>query len=106
MSTTQTTTTTAAKSVRVEEKLYQNRYLVDEGRPHVQVVNPARTSPALRSLVNICPAGCWSLQEDGTVTATLDGCLECGTCRIVCAPTGDLTWSYPRGGHGILYKFG
>jgi ferredoxin-like protein FixX len=24
-----------SKAIKVEEKLYQNRYLVDEGRPHI-----------------------------------------------------------------------
>lgn len=24
-------------SVKVEEKLYQNRYVVDEGRPHIRI---------------------------------------------------------------------
>ncbi len=92
--------------VKVEEKLYQNRYLVDEGKPHVRVINPGRVTPALKSLVTVCPAGCWAENEDGTISATLDGCLECGTCRLVCAASGDLSWNYPRGGHGILYKFG
>ncbi|KAF0113043.1 MAG: hypothetical protein FD149_2264 [Rhodospirillaceae bacterium] len=23
--------------IRIEEKLYQNRYLVDEGRPHIRI---------------------------------------------------------------------
>jgi ferredoxin like protein len=35
----------------------------------------------------------------------VDGCLECGTCRVVCAP-GNVDWDYPRGGYGILFKFG
>lgn len=91
-------------SEHLDDKLFQNRYLVDEGRPHVRVRRAGPASPALRSLVALCPAGCWEQRDDGTVAATLDGCLECGTCRIVCG--GDLDWAYPRGGFGILYKFG
>ena len=44
--------------------------------------------------------------EDGTVQATLDGCLECGTCRLLAEPGGGIAWNYPRGGYGIVYKFG
>ena len=44
------------------------------------------------------------LEEDG-VDLVVDGCLECGTCRIVCA-RGNVDWNYPRGGFGILFKFG
>ena len=51
-----------------------------------------------------CPAGCWQLAE-GKVDVIVDGCLECGTCRVVCAP-GNVDWDYPRGGFGILFKFG
>ncbi len=93
-------------SVKVEDKLYRNRYLVDEGNPHVRVHRPEKATAALMALTTICPAGCWTTQDDGSIAPTLDGCLECGTCRIVCAPTGELDWNYPRGGHGILYKFG
>ena len=32
--------------------------------------------------------------------------MECGTCRVVCAETGEVEWNYPRGGYGVLFKFG
>ena len=35
-----------------------------------------------------------------------DGCLECGTCRVVCDELKNAHWNYPRGGYGILIKFG
>ncbi|MBU2824344.1 ferredoxin family protein, partial [Acidithiobacillus ferrooxidans] len=44
--------------------------------------------------------------EGGGVVLTTDGCLECGTCRIICTEHHNVDWSYPRGGHGILFKFG
>lgn len=94
-------------SVKVEEKLFQNRYLVDEGRPHIRIKDPAAVSPTLAKLATLCPAGCWSLQPDGSLSGSLDGCFECGTCRIVARAAGDeIEWSYPRGGYGISYKFG
>lgn len=94
-------------TVKVEEKLYQNRYVVDEGHPHVQLKDPDSAGVALRTLVDLCPAGCWSVQGDGRLSGTLDGCFECGTCRIVATAAGEeIEWSYPRGGFGILYKFG
>lgn len=94
-------------TVKVEEKLYQNRYVVDEGRPHIELKDPKSAASRLRSLVDICPAGCWSVSEDGALCGSLDGCFECGTCRIVAKAAGeDVTWFYPRGGYGILYKFG
>ena len=98
----------AAKRVgpKVEEKLYQNRYLVDAGRPHIVVKPHEKPSKALLSLTHCCPAGCYELNDKGQVEITVDGCMECGTCRVVTASTGEIEWNYPRGGFGILYKFG
>ena len=31
---------------------------------------------------------------------------ECGSCRIVCSEDTNIDWEYPRGGHGIVFKFG
>lgn len=92
--------------MKVEEKLYNNRYMVDEGHPHIAIVAKGAPSPALKSLITVCPAGCYAEEEDGSVVVTPDGCLECGTCRVICAGTGELQWDYPRGGYGILFKFG
>jgi len=32
----------------------------------------------------ICPAGLYSMNDQEEVSLTIDGCLECGTCRLVC----------------------
>ncbi len=94
---------TAAK---VEEKLFQNRYLVDAGRPHIQVRPHKVPSSSLLAMIHLCPAGCYTQAESGQVEVVADGCLECGTCRIVTRKTGEVEWNYPRGGFGVLYKFG
>jgi ferredoxin like protein len=93
-------------SNRIEEKLFQNRYMVDAGRPHIKVKEHDVPSEPLKSLVTTCPAGCYSLNEQGKVEIVADGCMECGTCRVVCAETDDIEWNYPRGGYGVLFKFG
>lgn len=92
-------------TVNVEQKLFQNRYRVDEERAHIRIREQGtcgRCEP--RPCIVCCPAACWRL-EDGKVEVVVDGCLECGTCRVVCAP-GNVEWDYPRGGFGILFKFG
>ncbi|MGO9171495.1 MAG: ferredoxin family protein [Rhodomicrobium sp.] len=93
-------------STRVEEKLYQNRYLVDAGRPHISITPHDVPSAVLLSLTKLCPAGCYSTNAKGQVEVTPDGCLECGTCRVLGEPTGEINWGYPRGGYGVLFKFG
>jgi len=93
-------------TVRVEEKLYQNRYLVDAGRPHIVVAPHEKPSKELLLLVKLCPAHCYDVNGKGQVEVSPDGCLECGTCRVLAEGSGALTWTYPRGGYGILFKFG
>lgn len=92
--------------VKVEEKLYVNRYLVDAGRPHIKVRPHEKPSAALVALTHVCPAGCYSTNDRGQVEVAPDGCMECGTCRVLTADTGDIDWNYPRGGYGVLFKFG
>ncbi|ANJ66276.1 ferredoxin [Halothiobacillus diazotrophicus] len=94
--------------IKIEEKLFQNRYKVDEGRPHIQIANPSVCSSTceVQACTFACPAACYSATETGGVELNTDGCLECGTCRIICSEHHNVDWAYPRGGHGILFKFG
>ena len=93
-------------TIRVEDKLYQNRYQVAAGRPHITVTPHDKPSPAQLALTRICPAKCYEETETGQVEITSDGCMECGTCRVLCEATGEIEWNYPRGGFGVLFKFG
>lgn len=103
-----TTAQAAPTSIKVEEKLYQNRYIVDEDHPHIRIRDTAvcRDRCGHQSCTYCCPANCYNREEDGIVVLVTDGCLECGTCRVICADNGNLEWNYPRGGYGISYKFG
>ncbi|MGX9147545.1 ferredoxin family protein [Mesorhizobium sp. 128a] len=91
---------------RVEDKLYQNRYLIDAGRPHIKVRPHQSPSANLLALTRICPAKCYELNATGQVEIAAEGCMECGTCRVLCEGSGEITWNYPRGGFGVLFKFG
>jgi ferredoxin like protein len=92
----------------VEEKLFQNRYKVDTGHPHIQIKDETvcQTQCKNRQCTICCPAGCYTAEGNGTVTLITDGCLECGTCRVICTEFRNVEWEYPRGGFGILFKFG
>ena len=65
-----------ADKIRVEDKLFQNRYLVDEGRPHIKVKPHDTPSTSLLALVTVCPAGCYSKNEHGQVEIVADGCIS------------------------------
>lgn len=93
--------------VKIEEKLYQNRYIVDESRPHIRIRSEDVCKTCSSQACTVCcPAACYSKNEAGGVTLVTDGCLECGTCRVICQDKENIQWDYPRGGYGISYKFG
>ncbi len=90
----------------VRERLAHNRYESDEAMSHIEVHQEAmRASGAGELLVRICPAHVYSLQPDGALGVMYQACGECGTCLAV-APEGTLSWSYPRGGFGVVYREG
>jgi ferredoxin like protein len=95
-------------AVKVEDKLFQNRYRVDAGRPHIKIkdANVCVSECQDKSCTYVCPASCYTLEGNGAVTLITDGCLECGSCRIICSEHVNVDWEYLRGGHGILFKFG
>jgi ferredoxin like protein len=75
------------------------------GKPHISIRPGMERDPRLKPAVIGCPAGLYAENEKGEVTLTIDGCLECGTCRIACG-TDVLDWNYPQGGEGVQYRFG
>lgn len=54
---------------------------------------------------HLCPAHNYTVESEGSVQLSWVGCLECGTCRIIC-PAANIEWTYPRGGFGVAYRFG
>jgi len=98
---------TAPIQALIEKKLSLNRYRVDAGRPHIKIKDAevCATRCAAQQCVVCCPAGCWG-SEARQVSLITDGCVESGACRIVCDEFPNVDWNYPRGGFGILYKFG
>ena len=92
-------------SVNVDVKLGVNKFHVDEGNPHIQLVDtPDRME--LRKLLMACPAGLYKLDDAGAIQFDYAGCLECGTCRILCGSTILRKWEYPQGTLGVEYRYG
>lgn len=90
-------------TIRIEDKLAVNKFDIDEDvhiRLRAEICQDCKDHPCL----TICPAECFKLVENH-ITFSFEGCLECGSCRIVC--DGDaIDWNLPRGGFGICYQYG
>ena len=57
-------------------------------------------------LIKACPAGLFSRTQQGELQIDFHGCLECGTCRLLCDEKTLQQWRYPASGFGITYRFG
>lgn len=88
----------------LKAKLGLNVFKEDKER-HIEIKAGFEKDPRLIRAVYVCPAGLYSLNDNGEVEFTIDGCLECGTCRIACGPEV-LDWKYPAGGSGVQFRFG
>ncbi len=91
----------------LERKLSLNAYNVDPNRVHIWIIDSDTCLQCERQqCINCCPAACYAPLEDGRVLFSYEGCVECGTCRIVCDEYENVGWTYPTAGHGIQYRFG
>ena len=92
--------------MNIEAKLGLDAFKLDE-ESHIRINQEicARECEEKHCLF-LCPGHLYSInKETGDVSVEFEGCLECGTCRIVCR-YGALEWAYPRGGFGVQYRFG
>ncbi|MCL2891528.1 ferredoxin family protein [Brenneria tiliae] len=93
------------KTVNVDVKLGVDKFRVDESNPHIVLVdNP--DAEQFRLLVHACPAGLYKQDAEGNIHFDYAGCLECGTCRVLCGDTILEKWEYPQGTFGIEFRFG
>lgn len=90
----------------VEKRLAKNLFETDDTASHIEVNQAiAKATGTGKLLVKVCPAHVYSENEDGTIAVEYAACLECGTCLAVAAP-GALTWHYPDGGMGVMFREG
>lgn len=90
----------------ISERLDKDRYNTDTEESHIKIDQEAAArTDAGKLLARVCPAHVYTLQPDGKVGVLHAACLECGTC-LAMAPDGVLSWHYPRGGMGIIYREG
>jgi ferredoxin like protein len=92
--------------MEVEEKLALDAFKTDS-ESHIRIRHDiCRARCRTRHCLRICPGKLYRYEEAlDEIHVEHAGCLECGTCRMGCRH-GALEWSYPRGGHGVQYRYG
>ncbi|PWC12096.1 ferredoxin family protein [Brenneria roseae subsp. americana] len=91
--------------VNVDIKLGVNKFNVDEGNPHI-VLKEYPDPEEFKKLVIACPAGLYKQDDNGHFLFDYAGCLECGTCRVLCGDTILEKWQYPSGTLGVEFRYG
>lgn len=93
-----------SEQVNVKAKLGVDTIKVDTNK-HITVKQEICKACKEKECLHVCPAQVYKLNEAGDIVLDLEGCLECGTCKIACSK-GSIDWNYPAGGFGIQLKFG
>lgn len=91
-------------AMTIDDKLGLNKFDVD-AEPHIKVNEECTDQKLLERIVLACPAKLYSL-DTGKFRISYEGCLECGTCRVLSQGKALNSWNHPHGGCGVLYKQG
>lgn len=85
-----------------DEALSVNRWRVSE-TSNLEVDQEKCKLCDSKPCIKACPAGCYK-EKDEVMVVEYEGCLECGTCRVVC-PLSSVSWRYPEHGRGVEYRY-
>lgn len=89
----------------VDDKLGWTKFHSDERNPHIYINPDYNNETEIMRVVKACPAGLYKY-NDGKVVFSHEGCLECGTCRVVSGGKVVKSWAHPMGGMGVEYRQG
>ena len=93
------------RGVSFEDRMATVDFRVGE-RAHITVDSDVCRSCTTRTCVTACPADLFAPTSDGGILFNYEECFECGTCYMVCNQEGAITWTYPDGGHGVVFHHG
>lgn len=88
------------------ELLGLNRFTVDEDSAHIILDKETCRNCKEKPCLLVCPAVLYKIDKTGEITFDYAGCLECGTCRVMCKNKGIIKWEYPRGTFGVHFRYG
>ncbi|MBQ9954254.1 MAG: 4Fe-4S dicluster domain-containing protein [Eggerthellaceae bacterium] len=88
----------------IEERLALDKYEVDE-ESHIALDQAACAQCLHKYCLTVCPAKVYTQSEgQDAISVSHVACLECGTCIVACQG-GGLTWNYPTGSMGVVYRY-
>lgn len=90
--------------MQTPELLSLDKFNVDEEESHIVLDKEICARCENKPCLVVCSAGLYKLDQSGGISFDYAGCLECGTCRIMCKDKGIVKWIYPRGAFGVSFR--
>ncbi|MGH3341484.1 MAG: ferredoxin family protein [Carbonactinosporaceae bacterium] len=91
------------RGVAFDERMSTVEFRV-AAEPHITVDTEACRSCTTKACVQVCPANLFVPTADGGILFNYEECFECGSCYLVCNEANAISWSYPTGGHGVVFR--
>lgn len=93
------------RQMSIEEKLGKDKFVVDDSNAHIKIDKTICRECKTKPCIVACPASLYSL-KNGEISFDYAGCLECGTCRVICPYPGAIEWNYPEATFGVIFRYG
>lgn len=93
------------KVMEAPELLSLNKFNVNEKEAHIVINKEICAQCKDKPCLIVCPAVLYKLDKNDIIF-DYAGCLECGTCRVVCKDKGIIKWEYPKGTFGVNFRYG
>lgn len=87
--------------INIQEKINSVRFRLDK-KSHITIDQLKCAVCLAKPCLFACPAGMFELSGHEIINS-YEGCLECGTCYMVC-PSDSVKWVYPKGGCGVSFR--
>ncbi len=88
------------------ELLSIDKFNLNEEEAHIVLDKAICAICKEKPCLYVCPAVLYQLDKQGEIIFDHAGCLECGTCRVMCKNKGIIKWVYPPGTFGVIFRFG
>ena len=92
-------------AISFSDRMATTEFKVND-KPHIVVDGKVCADCSTRACIVACPADLFVPTSDGGILFNYEQCFECGTCYMVCNSEGAISWTYPDGGHGVVFRHG
>ncbi|MFH1436605.1 MAG: 4Fe-4S dicluster domain-containing protein [Pseudomonadota bacterium] len=90
--------------MKIEDKIALN-FFRSADEPHIRPDAENCRKCEVKPCIYVCPANLYKYEKEANeVKVEVSGCLECGSCQLVCPH--ELDWTYPEGRFGVQYRCG